>query len=131
MERDSLGKDAEIITNECGGMQGKTDFSFHLLDSPAMFALTEVLAYGASKYKRDNWRLIDTESHLNHAMIHIFAYMSGNTQDDHLPHAFCRLMMALAMDIRPKYLGHVALGEAKAFEAKLGGEHGERDKDKA
>jgi hypothetical protein len=69
-------------------------------------ALAEVTQYGAERYARDNWRLIEEESHINHALIHIFAYQAGNTQDDHLEHAFCRLMFALAKKIRPNYYGH-------------------------
>ena len=94
-----LSKDEPIITNKNGGKQSQTPYGFHLLDAKAMFKLAEVLAYGASKYERDNWRKISTEEHINHALQHIFAYMAKDKQDDHLGHAFCRLMMALAVEI--------------------------------
>jgi hypothetical protein len=102
----SLGKNSKIEVNERGGKHGKLDYSFHLMDGPALLSLANVLNYGVEKYPRDNWRLISEEDHINHALTHIFAYMSENKQDDHLEHAFCRLMMALALKIRPNYLGY-------------------------
>ncbi len=95
-----LGPGTEIATNEKGGKQSKSPYGFHLMDARAMFKLAEVLAYGASKYERDNWRKITTGDHLNHALQHIFGYMAGDTQDDHLGHAFCRLMMAIGVDTK-------------------------------
>jgi len=94
-----LSKDEPIITNKKGGKQSHSPYGFHLLDARAMFKLAEVLAYGATRYERDNWRKISTEEHLNHALQHIFAWMADDKQDDHLGHAFCRLMMALAIDL--------------------------------
>lgn len=58
--------------------------------------IAKVLQYGASRYKANNWRLIPQEEHINHALIHITAYLAGDTQDDHIGHALCRLMMAYA-----------------------------------
>ena len=60
--------------------------------------IAEVLQYGASRYKANNWRLIPQEEHINHALIHIVAQISGDTQDKHLDHALCRLMMAYATE---------------------------------
>ena len=93
-----IGPGAEIIENEQGGKQSKAVAAFHLLDALAMFRIAKVLQYGASRYERDNWRKISCEDHLNHALSHIFAYLAGDTQDDHLGHAFCRLMMACATE---------------------------------
>jgi hypothetical protein len=91
-----VGPDAMTIQNEQGGKQADLPYAFHLIDSKALFALANVMDEGAKKYERDNWRKIDTESHLNHAISHIYAYLAGDTQDKHLEHAFCRLMMAVA-----------------------------------
>ena len=95
---EGIGPDAEIVENEAGGKQSKAVAAFHLMDAPAMIRLAKVLQYGASRYERDNWRKIPCEEHLNHALIHIFAAFAGDTQDDHLGHAFCRLMMACATE---------------------------------
>lgn len=61
-----------------------------------MIAIAKVLKYGADRYEPNNWRLIPQEDHINHALIHIIAHLTGDTQDDHIDHALCRLMMALA-----------------------------------
>lgn len=96
-KRKGLGKNAEIEENERGGRQSKLPYDFTLIDSDALFTLANVLYEGSKKYEIDNWRRIPTEPHLNHALAHIYAYLEGNTDDNHLGHAFCRLMMALAV----------------------------------
>lgn len=60
--------------------------------------IAKVLQYGAERYEANNWRLISQEEHINHALIHIIAELSGDTQDDHIDHALCRLMMAFATE---------------------------------
>ena len=102
----NLSPQAEIVTNEAGGKQSDTGTAFHYADPLAMLALAKVLDYGAKRYDRDNWRLIEEEEHINHAITHLFAYMAGDEQDDHLEHALCRVHMALARKLRPSYLGH-------------------------
>jgi hypothetical protein len=62
-----------------------------------MFALAKVMYNGAKKYEKDNWRGLTLEDHLNHALAHIYAHLAGDAQDDHLEHAFCRLMMAVGV----------------------------------
>jgi hypothetical protein len=94
-----VGPDAPIVTNAQGGMQSKVERAFHLMDGKAMFRLAGVLHIGAQRYARDNWRKIDCEDHINHALQHLFAYQAGDRQDDHLGHAFCRLMMACATEV--------------------------------
>lgn len=63
-----------------------------------MVRIAQVLEIGASRYEPNNWRLIPQEEHINHALIHIIAHLSGDTQDEHLDHALCRLMMAYATE---------------------------------
>ncbi|MGB2864321.1 MAG: dATP/dGTP diphosphohydrolase domain-containing protein, partial [Sedimentisphaerales bacterium] len=69
-----------------------------LLDGPAILTLSRILKEGADKYGVDNWRLIPARSHINHVFTHLFAHQSGDTQDEHLAHAFCRMMFAVALD---------------------------------
>lgn len=66
-------------------------------------SISSVLQYGASRYKPNNWRLIPQEEHINHALIHIYAFILGDTQDDHIDHALCRLMMAMATEKSPDF----------------------------
>lgn len=92
-----VGKDVPQEITEKGGKQSYIPYAFHLIDCRAILSLAKVLAEGELKYGRDNWRKIDAESHINHAITHIYAYLGGDTQDEHLEHAFCRLMMALGV----------------------------------
>lgn len=63
-----------------------------------LFKIAKVLKYGEERYKANNWRLIPQEDHLNHALIHYYAFKVGDKQDDHLSHCLCRLMMAYATE---------------------------------
>lgn len=93
---------SEITTNTSGGKQSRLDYRFDLIDANAMFELARVMYEGAQKYDKNNWRKIDAESHLNHALSHIFAHLAGDNQDDHLSHALCRCHMALAVSMQEK-----------------------------
>lgn len=101
-----LGPDSPIEINEHGGMQSSIPYRCDLLDGKAMLKLAEVLKHGADKYDPDNWRSITTKEHVNHMLVHVFAWLAGDEQDDHLEHMLCRAMMAVAMDgelvLKPK-----------------------------
>jgi len=111
MDLNCLGKNSKTSKNEKGGLQSKVEFRFDLIDPAAFFDLASVLHEGAKKYSIDNWRLISTEEHLNHALMHIYAYLMGDKQDNHLGHALCRTMMADAMHLRPDYKGKAVLND--------------------
>jgi hypothetical protein len=91
-----VGKDAPMAVNAAGGKQSHLPYAFHLVDPVTMFTLARILAEGAAKYGEWNWRRISVEENLNHALSHIFAYLAGDVQDDHLGHAYCRTMFALS-----------------------------------
>ena len=95
-----VGQDAAVTENERGGKHSLLGYRFDLLDARSMFEVTRVLHDGAAKYGEENWRQLSTRDHLNHALVHIFAYLAGDTQDDHLSHAFCRTMMAQAVELQ-------------------------------
>lgn len=94
---DGMGKEVPVEVNENGGRQSKLSYRFDLIDSKAIFALAKVLREGFEKYGKDNWRKIGVDDHLNHALSHIYAHTGGDEQDDHIEHAFTRLMMATAV----------------------------------
>jgi hypothetical protein len=94
-----VGKDEPRVVNERGGSQSKVHYRFDLLDPKAMFEMTKVLAEGAEKYGENNWKLIDVEDHLNHLLIHVYAYLAGDRTDDHLSHAMCRAMFAMGVEL--------------------------------
>jgi hypothetical protein len=99
---EGVGKDAPIETGEHGGTQSVAPSAMHLCDPRALLNLGAVFKEGAKIYPRDNWRKIPVEEHLNKAIIHILSYFAGDTQDDHLGHAQCRVHMALAVDLQNK-----------------------------
>lgn len=95
----SIGPDAPITTNERGGSQSFLPCRFDLIDAAAERRLAEILHYGAAKYGDNNWRKISTDDHINHALNHINAHRAGDQTDDHPGHAYCRMMMALAVHL--------------------------------
>jgi len=90
--------EAPVIMNENGGKQSDTPYGFHLLPISALFDAAKVAKYGADKYgetfDKRNYTKIPVTDHLNHAVQHIYAFLAGDTQDDHLGHAIVRLMFA-------------------------------------
>jgi hypothetical protein len=90
-----VGPDAPIVANAAGGKQSHSPYRCDLLPPRATLAVAGVLAHGATKYGPNNWHAIPTGDHVNHALVHLFAFLAGDGQDDHLGHAACRIMMAL------------------------------------
>jgi hypothetical protein len=97
---DIVGPDAPVVYNELGAGQSKLDARFDLIDGPALFEMAQVLDYGAKKYGDNNWRGIKVEDHLNHLIMHAYAYLSGDESDNHLSHIMCRAMFAQAVAIQ-------------------------------
>ena len=96
---DIASPDAPRETNAKGGSQSHIPARFDLIDGKALFAMAAVLHQGAEKYGPNNWRLIDVEDHLNHLIMHAYAYLSGDRSDEHLSHIMCRAMFAQAVEI--------------------------------
>ena len=99
---DIVSPDAPITTNEKGGQQSHVPVRFDLIDGKALFAMAKVLHEGAEKYSPGNWRNIETRDHLNHLLMHVYAYLAGDRTDDHLSHALCRATFALAVELDPE-----------------------------
>ena len=96
-----MGADAPTITNAQGGRQSALPYRFDLIDPRALFDIAQILAAGAEKYGAENWRQIPINDNLNHALAHINAFLAGDRQDDHLGHAACRAIFALALQLTP------------------------------
>jgi hypothetical protein len=94
-----VGPDAPTVVSENGAKQSAAPYRFDLIDGPALFDLAAILSTGAEKYGIDNWRGLPTRDHVNHALMHLYAYLAGDGQDNHLGHAFCRLMFAVATEL--------------------------------
>lgn len=90
-----VGKDSPVVVSENGAKQSDSPYRSDLLPPQATLAVAKVLKDGAAKYGDDNWRGLTVRDLLNHALTHALAYLSGDTQDDHLEHFACRALMAL------------------------------------
>lgn len=97
---DIASPDAPVHTNAQGGSQSDIPVRFDLIDAKAMFEMAKVLDHGARKYGADNWRLITVREHLNHLLMHTFAYLSGDETDDHLSHILCRATFAQGVSLQ-------------------------------
>jgi hypothetical protein len=95
-----VSPDAPVHTNDKGGSQSDIPVRFDLIDANAMFEMAKVLDHGAKKYGANNWLKIDVNDHLNHLLMHTFAYLAGDTTDDHLSHILCRATFALGVSLQ-------------------------------
>lgn len=95
---EGMGIDAPMEVLEGGGKQSKSLYRFDLVDAPAMFNMARILATGAEKYGENNWRKLPIESQINHAIAHLYAWLAGDRQDNHLGNALCRVMFATGSD---------------------------------
>lgn len=92
-----VGPNTPTHTNEHGGKQSDIPYRFDLMPPLATLAVAEVQATGAKKYGDWNWKKIPILDHLNHALMHVFAYMVGDRSEKHLRNAACRILYALEL----------------------------------
>ena len=97
---DISSPNAPTTTNERGGSQSDIPVRFDLIDGKALFSMAAVLHTGAVKYGENNWRLIGVEDHLNHLLMHTYAYLAGDRTDDHLSHILCRATFASGVSLQ-------------------------------
>lgn len=95
-----VGPNTETAVNEAGGRQSAIPYRCDLLPPKACLAVAHIMHGGAAKYGDTNWHAIPERDHINHAMTHLFAHATGDTQDDHLGHAATRLLMALEVRLK-------------------------------
>jgi hypothetical protein len=94
-------KDEPIVTNERGGRQSHVPYRFDIMSPIALMNLGAILSLGAERYNDplgDNWKKISSREHINHALVHLYQHLlNSNDGEDHIGHAFCRLMFAVHM----------------------------------
>ena len=101
-----VGVDAEVVTDPAtGAKQSAVAHRCDLLPPLATLHVARILHGGSFKYGDWNWFNIPMSENLNHALIHIFAFLAGDTSDDHLGHAACRMIMALERELSDETLG--------------------------
>lgn len=89
-----LARSEDTETNLAGGKQSYTPARFDLIPPEAMAQMAMVLKHGADKYGEENWRLIGTKDHVNHALQHLFHHLQSGELED-LTHALCRVAFAV------------------------------------
>jgi len=92
MELDGLQPD--VLRDE---LQSKRPYRCDLLDAHAVLRLANIMHLGLQTHEPEGWRQVSVVDHLGHALTHIFAHMSHDVSNDHLGHAFARLMFAVAL----------------------------------
>ena len=91
----SLGSD-DLVTLPTGATSSKLDVDYTLAPLRGFKAVAAAMTKGAEKHGRHNWRRgIDDETNLAHALNHLHLYAIGDTTEDHLANAGCRILMLL------------------------------------
>jgi hypothetical protein len=93
-EAESL-KDGDTVTNERGGKQSHLSARFDCIPPEVLKLLAQCLGFGAAKYGSENWKSIDLEDNLAHAMNHINEYRLGDRSEPHLVNTMARVTFAL------------------------------------
>ena len=90
--RELLGWESPMDTNHRGAPHGKVGAAFHLLPPEALRRAAKIMQQNLESHGRDTWRSLDRDDHINHLLAHIFDWMEGKNDEDHLAHALCRAM---------------------------------------
>jgi len=92
----------KMITNEKGGKKANSGKLQWLILPWTIFpAVIRVLMYGAKKYGKENWKLVDIKDYEEAFMRHWFEYIQDfnkvdpDTGESHLAHAMCCLMFIM------------------------------------
>lgn len=99
-------QDDTIETLDNGAVQSKLPYLLANIPTEAMLSIGKVLYEGVQKYAKPgedstdaNMRAIPVKSHLNHALVHIYNYLGGHTEEDDLAHALVRVMYAVTNNV--------------------------------
>lgn len=97
-----VSDEPETVVNEKGGKQAHIATRLTLFPHRARLKVGEILSAGAKKYGAWNWLLIDRDDHLDHAQEHLELLALGDTKEDHLANAACRILFALEKELESR-----------------------------
>ena len=85
---------AQLDAFPTGATASRLEVDWSLLEWPVLRRMARVMAAGADRHGRHNWkRGLPRAVIVNHLIEHIHQALAGDTSEDHLAHALCRLMM--------------------------------------
>jgi len=85
-------KHDNIVTGVKGGKQSKITTAFSLMPHRALLEVGHVMAQGAERYEKDNWRKLTPDEIYDHLMEHLINWhLTGDKEE--LAHGMARAMM--------------------------------------
>jgi len=89
------------------------DVRFDLIPPKPLFRLARTYKEGADKYGENNWKAgIPASNLINHALRHIYLWLSGDKSEDHLAHAVWNLISTMYFEeCRPELIDCVEQGK--------------------
>ena len=90
-----------IETTKDGGKQHHRPYRMQAIPAKAILEVGKVRdkAYHEHGYPDDNYKGIDIKENVGRAIMHLYAWLSGDRSNDHLSHAATRALFALEQEL--------------------------------
>lgn len=93
-----------IETTKDGGKQHQRPYRMQAVPAKAILEVGKVRdkAYRVHGYPDDNYKSIDIKENVGRAIMHLYAWLSGDRSNEHLAHAATRALFALEQELDKK-----------------------------